>query len=78
MKTAIVVTDAEGQFVRLPSEVHLEGTEVLVKQVGRSVVLVPKAGNPWQPLLDSIAQFSDDYMDDRAQPPAQKRETLFE
>ncbi len=72
MATAIVVTEPAGQVIRLPAEIHLESEEVFVKQVGHSVVLVPKCANPWQPLLDSLVQFSDDYMIDRAQPVADK------
>jgi len=78
MKTASVVTQPNGQIVQLPMDVHLEGDEVFVKQVGQSVVLVPKQANPWQPLVDSLGQFSEDYMEDRAQPTIQKRETMFE
>ena len=78
MPTALVVTDSAGQVVRLPAEIHLEAGEVLVRQVGHSVVLVPKGSNPWQPLLDSLDQFSDDYMEDRAQPSPQRRAVVFE
>ena len=78
MKIATVVSQPDGQIVRLPRDIHLDGDEVFVKQVGRSVVLVPKQGNPWQPLLDSLDQFSDDYMQERLQPPGQDRETMFE
>jgi antitoxin VapB len=78
MKIAIVVSQPDGQIVRLPRDIHLEGDEVFVKQVGRSVVLVPKQGNPWQPLLDSLDQFSEDYMEERSQPSHQDRETMFE
>ncbi len=78
MPTAIVVTEATGQVVHLPAEIHMESQEVFVKQVGHSVVLVPKGINPWQPLLDSLDQFSDDYMTERDQPVSQARGVLFE
>lgn len=78
MKTATVTTQSEGQIVQLPAEIRLENGEVFVTQVGQSVVLVPKGANPWQSLLDSLDQFSEDYMEDRAQPTPQKRETVFE
>ena len=78
MKTATVVTNPDGQTVRLPIGIHLEGDEVLVKQVGQSVVLSAKQANPWQPLLDSLDQFSEDYLEERSQPTTQKRETIFE
>jgi antitoxin VapB len=78
MQVATVVTDSVGQVVHLPASVHLKGDEVLVRQVGQSVVLIPKQGNPWQPLLESLNVFSGDFMEDRAQPVEQSRESLFE
>jgi antitoxin VapB len=78
MQTATVVTDSVGQIVRLPADVHLDGDEVIVQQVGQSVVLLPKQENPWQPLLDSLGEFSEDFMADRAQPGEQSRGQLFE
>ncbi|NLS92211.1 MAG: AbrB/MazE/SpoVT family DNA-binding domain-containing protein [Planctomycetaceae bacterium] len=78
MKIATVSTEARGQIIHLPDGIRLEGGEVFVTQVGHSIILVPKGSNPWQPLLDSLDQFSDDYMDDRNQPGSQKRETVFE
>jgi antitoxin VapB len=78
MKTAVVTVQADGQVVRLPADVHIEGDEVFVKQVGKTVVLTPKHANPWQALIDSLDMFSEDFMDDRAQPSQQKREMLFD
>ncbi len=73
MKTATVVTQAHGQMVCLPQDFRLDGDEVYVKKVGRSIMLIPKQVDPWQSLVDSLDQFSEDYMQDRAQPDAQLR-----
>ena len=78
MKTATVVTETDGQIVRLPADIHLEGDQVQVKQIGQSVVLMPIQANPWQPLLDSLSQFTDDFMGERSQPVDQIREMMFE
>lgn len=78
MKTASVISAPDGQTIRLPIEVHLDGDEVFVKQIGPSVVLIPKQHNPWQSLVESLDQFSDDFMQDRAQPAEQARERAFE
>jgi virulence-associated protein VagC len=56
----------------------LEGDEVQVRQIGQSVVLTPMQANPWQPLLDSLDQCSDDFMEERCQPVEQKREAMFQ
>jgi antitoxin VapB len=74
MKTAAVVTQAHGQTVCLPQDVRLDGDEVYVKKVGRSIMLIPKQVDPWRSLVDSLDQFSEDFMQDRAQPDPQHRE----
>jgi len=78
MKTAVVVSQAHGQTVCLPEEFRLEGDEVFVKKVGRSIMLIPKQVDPWRSLVDSLGQFSEDFMQDRAQPSTQHREAVFE
>lgn len=78
MKVAMVTTEREGQTVHLPAEIRLADGEFFVTQVGRSLLLVPKGTSPWQSLVESLEGFSEDYMEDRAQPAPQKRETVFE
>jgi antitoxin VapB len=39
------------------------------------VVLLPK-DDPWAPLINSLNQFSDDFMQTRDQPPQNKRDSL--
>jgi len=78
MKTATVVTQPHGQTVCLPEEFRLDGDEVFVKRVGRSILLIPKQADPWQSLVDSLSQFSEDFTQDRAHPSPQHREAIFE
>jgi antitoxin VapB len=73
MKTATVVSQAHGQTICLPEEFRLDGDEVFVKKVGRSIMLIPKQVDPWRSLADSLEQFSEDFMQDRAQPESQHR-----
>ncbi len=75
MKTAKLFKNGESQAVRLPKEFRFEGTEVLIKRVGDAVVLLP-AAKSWDSLLGSLAKFSSDFMDDRAQPGSQAREAI--
>ena len=78
MITAEVFRQGTAQCVRLPGEVEMEGDEVLVKRVGRSLMLIPKGTNPWQMLAESLDQFTDDFLRDRGQPAHQEREAAFE
>jgi antitoxin VapB len=78
MSTAQVVLENGHQVVRLPDGFRLEGNEVFVKRVGRSLLLVPHNTNRWEMLTTSLEQFTDDYMQDRAQPAEQNRDIMSE
>ena len=68
MKTAEVKTKGSIQSIALPADCHIEGTEVFVKRVGRSLLLIPHDVDPWQLFTESLSEFTDDFMEDRAQP----------
>ncbi len=73
MHTAKIFTNGKSQAVRLPKEFRLEGDEVYVNKVGGAVILFPKE-DPWAPFFESLSRFSDDFMMEREQPPAEQRE----
>ena len=77
MQTATVITHGSSQSVQLPEGFHINGNEVYVKHLGKSVLLIPKDADPWDLLEDSLDQFTDDFMLERSQPPPQHREGLF-
>ena len=78
MVTATVKTEGLEQTVRLPEGYLVDGTEVILKRMGRSVVLIPKDANPWEVFENSLDLVTDDFMQDRRQPPEQPREAIFE
>jgi antitoxin VapB len=45
--------------------------------MGNAVVLIPEFDS-WQPLIESLEMFSEDFMDERNQPNNQPRKDLFE
>ena len=75
MKIAKLFRNGQSQAVRLPKEFRFEGDFVYVKRSGRAIVLLPAQG-AWAPLVESLDKFSDDFMPERGQPKAQKREAL--
>lgn len=77
MQTAKLFQNGKSQAVRLPKEFRFSGTQVFIKRVGNTVILIPENA-PWQSLINSLALFSSDFMLDREQPDAQVREDLFE
>ncbi len=61
MDTAKIFRNGRSQAVRLPKQYSLPGNEVYVKKIGDAVILIPKESNPWQPLIDSLEMFPDDF-----------------
>jgi antitoxin VapB len=73
----IVKVEKKGQdqVLNLPREFQFQGTEVYIKRIGRVVILTPKE-DPWEPLIDSLDQFTDDFMAERRQPTMAERESF--
>ncbi|MFO7686769.1 MAG: type II toxin-antitoxin system VapB family antitoxin [Desulfobacterales bacterium] len=75
MQTAKVFINGRSQAVRLPKDFRFSGEEVYIKKVGKMVILIPK-DDPWSSLIDSLDQFTDDFMESRKQPNQTQRENL--
>ena len=76
MKTAKLCQNGRSQAVRLPRESRFSGDHVLIKKHGDGVLLLP-AEKSWDSLLKSLEMFSDDFMEDRRQPPQQRSKRMF-
>ena len=77
MQTAKLFMNGRSQAVRLPKTFRFNGEQVFVKKWGEAVILFPYTTEPWESLFNSLSLFSDDFMEDREQPPQQEREDLF-
>lgn len=75
MTSSTVFTSNRSQAVRLPKAVAFpEGVhKVDILKIGRSRVIVPQ-GRRWDDLFLSGPRASDDFMDERTQPPAEERQ----
>lgn len=75
MDTAKIFENGRSQAVRLPKEYRFKDNEVFVKKINDIVLLIPK-NSVWKAMEDSLEYFSEDFMSDRNQQEAQKREDL--
>ncbi len=75
MQTAKIFINGRSQAIRLPKELRFSGDDVFIKKIGKMVVLLPK-DDPWSPLVKSLDQFTDDFMESREQHPRDFRESL--
>jgi antitoxin VapB len=67
MKTAKLFMNGQSQAVRLPKEYRFSGEEVFIKRIGNSVLLMPEK-NSWNTLVESLGQFTPEFMAEREQP----------
>ena len=75
MQTAKIFINGRSQAVRLPKEFRFSGKDVFIQKIGKIVVLLPK-DDPWSSLVNSLDQFTDDFMDSRDQPNQKSRDTF--
>ena len=73
MQTAKIFVNGRSQAVRLPKDCRFAGNDVFVKKIGKMVVLIPK-DDPWASLVNSLDQFTDDFMNTRDQPHQDSRD----
>lgn len=68
MDTANIITHGPEQTIQLPKDYRFEGTKVYLKRVGNAVMLIPECDS-WDVALDSLKDFTADFMADRNQSP---------
>lgn len=63
------------QAIRIPKLMKFDDDKVYLKKVGNALYIIP-FHNPWQNLIESIESFTPDFMENRAQPEYQKRDSI--
>ena len=73
---AVNIEDKEGaQSIHIPNNLRINDEKVYLKKVGDILYLIP-FHHPWQSLLDSVSEFTPDFMEDRGEQDQQTRESL--
>jgi antitoxin VapB len=75
MQTAKIFVNGRSQAVRLPKDFRFNENDVFIKKIGKMVVLLPK-DDPWSSLVNSLDQFTDDFMENRDQPDQNPRDNF--
>ena len=75
MQTAKIFINGRSQAVRLPKDFRFTDNDVFIKKIGKMVVLLPK-DDPWSSLVNSLDQFTDDFMENREQPDQKPRDNF--
>lgn len=74
--TAKLFMNGRSQAVRLPKDFRFNSDEVLIRKEGDSIILSPKQQS-WANFFKNTPLPSEDFMDNRVDLPAKKREDLF-
>lgn len=61
--------------VKFLANIESKGAEVFVNRVGNAIILLP-VNDPWKGFLESLGNFSDDFMTDREQGDIEERQPL--
>ena len=76
MDRAKLFQTGRSQAVRLPKAYRFEGQEVIVRQLGNGVLLMP-VDDPWTTLEAGLRMFEPGFRIEREQPEEQRREELL-
>lgn len=72
MTTARVFMNGRSQAIRLPKEFRVKGSEVHLQRVPQGILVFER--DPWQICREACQELSDAFMQERAQPPTQRRD----
>jgi len=72
----IDITNKKGfQAIRIPDKLKINDDKVYLKKIGNTLYIIP-FHNPWANLIESLDNFTPDFMTNREQPDNQKRESF--
>lgn len=71
---AALFRNGRNQAVRIPRELEMEGSEVLIRKEGDSLVLTPIRQHKLRDLLASWSPLDDDLLPEVEDPPPQQRD----
>ena len=75
---AKVFLNGRSQAIRIPKDFRVDTNEVYIEKVGDTLVITPKKNNHWDRLFETLNEVdTSDFMNERVQPPLDKREDLF-
>jgi antitoxin VapB len=73
---AIDINNKSGfQEIKIPENLKIDDNKVYLRRIGNALYIIPYH-NPWQNMIDSLDNFTNDFMEQREQPDNQTRESL--
>lgn len=63
------------QEISIPKDFRIDDNKAYIKKVGNVLYIIPYH-NPWDSMINSLDQFTSDFMEERSQPEQQERESF--
>jgi antitoxin VapB len=74
MNKTIIVNKEKGK-ISIPADMEIDDDKVYLKKIGNTLYVIP-FHDPWQSLIESVNDFSGDFLSERTQPGTDEREML--
>lgn len=65
MNKTIIVKKEKGK-ITIPEDMEIDDDKVYLKKTGNTMYVIP-FHNPWQSLIESVEDFSEDFLEERNQ-----------
>lgn len=62
MLTVDIMNNGDAQSINLPKECRIDSQQMVIVQLGKSILLVPKE-KQWEVFMEGINGFTDDYFE---------------
>lgn len=72
MNKTVIVKKEKGK-ITIPEDMEIDDDKVYLKKIGNTLYVIP-FHDPWQSLIESVNDFSDDFINERVQPDSELRE----
>ena len=70
-----VFQNGRSQAIRIPKEFRVDTDEVFIEKIGDTLLIKPKSKNKWDSFFNELDSIDTDvFLEDRIQPPMQKKE----
>lgn len=73
IEAVIIQNESGSQTLIIPDDLKIDDDKVYIKKTGRTLHIIPYH-NAWQSMLNSLNDFSGDFMSERLQPDQQNRD----
>jgi antitoxin VapB len=70
-----IIVKKEKSRILIPDDMEIDDDQLYLKKIGNTLYVIP-FHDPWQSLIESVEDFSEDFLNEQNQPETRLREPL--